>query len=154
MKTLRVLAPFLALGLVLALPTTVPATDIAGPQVVLNGLPLFQAVSSLKATVDLVEYRDGSDPDVVRLLPGPKRFTVCILSRGPVKMLDAELPLADVPDRFTVEVEDGRELSGCLLAEAGRGEPPVRDRLHAARDGAAYRYCLRCEDVTTPVSIP
>lgn len=149
MKYSRAAVPLLALGLALTLPTVAPATDELVGHVMVNGTSLPYAVSFIDATVEVVEFRDGSNPNVVKLIPGAKRYTVCIASRVPVRVFDEELPVADTPDRFTVRVEDGRELSGCVLAGLKQAERPV-ERTRERRIGSLYRYCLRCEDVTLP----
>ena len=39
-------------------------------------------VSALKRTTEVLEYRDGGDPSVIRKLPGRTRFEPIILERG------------------------------------------------------------------------
>ena len=94
----------------------------------------------LRRRAHICEFRSGGDPAIL-LLPGAKRYGVCVVASGPVAALDAELPVADTPDRFTVQVEDGRQFGRCLLTS-----------LKAEGSGNKRRltYCLRCEDVTVP----
>ena len=74
-------------------------------------------------------------------LPGAKRYGVCVVATAPVAVLDAELPLGDTPDRFTVKIEDGREFGRCLLASLKTDGSGNKRRL---------TDCLRCEAVTIP----
>jgi hypothetical protein len=120
---------------------TVAATRAdANTNVALNGTVISKASSTIDSTQDVLELREGGNPNV-RLLPGLKRFGVCVISPGPIAALDAELPLDDTPSRFTVRVEDSREFGQCLLAS-----------LKAEGSGGKRRltYCLRCENVTAP----
>jgi len=64
-----------------------------------------------------------------------------VVATAPVAVLDAELPVADTPDRFTVGIEDGRQFSRCLLASLKTDGSGNKRRL---------TYGLRCENVTTP----
>lgn len=116
-----------------------PSALASGDGVALNGTPIPYATASIDATIEVSEFRDGSDPLVVRLVPGTKRYGVCIKARSPVAALDAELPLSDTPDRFTVRLEDGREFGACVL-ESLKLEPNSTSR-------RGYEYCLRCESV-------
>ena len=105
-----------------------------------NGAIVPKATSTIDSTQDITEFRVGGDP-AIRLLPASKRYGVCVVAPAPVAVLDGELPVADSPDRFTVQVEDGRTFGRCVLAS-----------LKADGSGGKRRftYCLRCEDVTTP----
>jgi hypothetical protein len=117
--------------------------------VAVNGVTLPRALGSVEATIDVTEFRDGNDPTVIRLVAGSKRYSVCVLTPDPVAVFDAELPLAASPDRFTVTVEDGREFSACLVERLEMVErPPARPRNSGPVQ--AYRYWLRCENVTVP----
>jgi hypothetical protein len=60
---------------------------------------------------------------------------------GPVAVVNAELPVGNTPDRFTVGIEDGRESSRCLLGSL---------KTDGSGNGRRLTYCLRCENVTTP----
>lgn len=42
----------------------------------------FSEVSGLESTVDVIEYRNGSDDTTVRKLPGLKKYTNVVLKRG------------------------------------------------------------------------
>ena len=42
----------------------------------------FQECSGLDATTDVVDYREGADPNHVRKLPGLNKFTAVTLKRG------------------------------------------------------------------------
>lgn len=72
----------------------------------------------------MTEFREGGNA-VIRPISGPKRYTVCAVARARMAVLDAELPVAEVPNRFIVKVEDGCERGNCLmesLKTAGAGE--------------------------------
>ena len=125
---------FVAMGIVLMV---VVAAALAG-DVELNGVEVPKAVTLIDVTQDVTEFRSGGDP-AIRLVPGPKRYGVCVSTASRVPALDAELPLADTPDRFTVKSDDGREFGACLLASLKVEAPEAKRR---------YTYCLRCEDVT------
>jgi hypothetical protein len=118
---------------------TVAATR-ADADVAVNGTVVPKASSTIDSTQDVLELREGGNPNI-RLLPGLKRFGVCVISPGPIAALDAELPLDDTPSRFTVRLEDSREFGQCLLAS-----------FKAEGSGGKRRltYCLRCENVTAP----
>jgi hypothetical protein len=128
------MAPVLALGAVLDL-SVACAADVS-----IDGTVVPRASSTVEATQDVTEFRSGGDP-AISLIPGSKRYTVCVITSAPVVVLDAELPLADTPDRFTVGIEDGRQFSRCLLASLKADGSGNKRRL---------TYCLRCENVTTP----
>jgi hypothetical protein len=112
----------------------------ADADIAVNGAVVPKASSSIDSTQDVIEFRDGGNPNIL-LIPGLKRFAVCVIAPAPIAMLDAELPLGVTPSRFTVRVEDGREFGQCLLAN-----------LKAEGSGGKRRlsYCLRCENVTAP----
>jgi phage tail-like protein len=42
----------------------------------------FRSVSGLQCTTEIIEYRDGSDPNVIRLLPGLTRCGPIVLKYG------------------------------------------------------------------------
>jgi hypothetical protein len=145
MRALRILS---LCSVMMVAVVAIASADPKG-KVSLNGKPIPHAISEIDATVEVTEFRDGSDPLNIKLIPGAKRYTVCIVSRSPIAVLDAELPLSDTPDRFGVKVEDGREFSSCLLTslqvEKRQGKrPPEGKNIHS------YDYCLRCENVTVP----
>jgi len=125
-------------GLLIAAATL--AAGRAEAQVAIDGSPVPKASSTIDSTQDVIEFREGGNPNIA-LVPGLKRFAVCVIAPAPIAALDAELPLGDPPTRFTVRVEDGREFGQCLLAN-----------LKAEGAGGKRRltYCLRCENVTTP----
>jgi hypothetical protein len=127
----------LALALCLATPAAAAAATGA---VTLDGTALPKARSTIDARVDITEFRQGGDP-AIRLLPGPKRYTACIVTPAPVSALDAVLPLGAPSPRFRVGVEDGRVFSDCLLASLAGDWHGHKRRL---------TYCLRCENVSTP----
>ena len=133
----------LVIGLIVTVVLAPGALSDGGAGVVLNGTPIPYSTASVDATIEVAEFRDGSDPLVVRLVPGTKRYGVCIASRSPVALLDAELPLSDTPDRFRVRIADGREFGGCVL-ESLKLEP------HST-SWRGYEYCLRCESLTAAV---
>ncbi len=109
----------------------------AAGDVSVNGIDIPRAVSTVESTQEVTEFRAIGQP--IQLVPGAKRYAVCVVAASPVAVLDAELPLPDTPSRFVVKVEDGREFANCLLAS-----------LKAEGAGGKRRlaYCLRCEDVT------
>ena len=117
------------------------ASSRADAQVAVNSVVAPKARSSIDSTQDVLELREGGNPNILLLVPSLKRFGVCVVSPAPIAALDAELPLDDTPSRFTVRVEDSREFGQCLLAS-----------LKAEGSGGKRRltYCLRCENVTAP----
>ena len=149
MKHLRALTTTVVIGFAVTMSSVAPAAEPGAGRVSVNGTPLRHAVSFIDATVEVTEFRDGTNPNVVKLIPGAKRYTVCIVSKEPLKMFDAELPVADTPDRFTLMVEDGREFSSCLLTGLKQLQKP-KGRIHEGRASLLYKYCLRCEDITVP----
>jgi hypothetical protein len=68
----------------------------AAGAVELNGVPIPKAVSTLEASQAIREFLDAGDPSI-RLIPGSRRYNVCIAAPSRIPVLDAELPLADVP---------------------------------------------------------
>lgn len=84
------------------------------PAFEINGIPIPNATSTFEATQEVTEFREDGNP-VIRLISGPKRYTVCAVARAPIAVLDAEVPVADVSNYFVVKVEDGRDLSNCLM---------------------------------------
>jgi len=130
-----------------AMVTSGPAA--AAGQVLVNGMPLPRALASIDASIDVTEFRDGNDPTIVRLIAGSKRYGVCVLTPDPVGVFDAELPVADSADHFAIVVEDGREFSSCLMQSLNMVERP-QGRMRNSEPFQAYKYCLRCENVTVP----
>jgi hypothetical protein len=106
----------------------------------LNGIPIQNANSTFEITREVTEFREGGAPGI-RLIPGLKRYTACVVADAPIAVLDAELPVIDTPSPFTVKVEDGREFSNCLVHSLKTGE---------VEKNRGFTYCLRCEDVTMP----
>ncbi len=117
-----------------------PAIACASDDVVVNGVIVPKAASTVEVTQDLIEFREGGETHP-RLLVGAKRYGVCVVAPAPVAVLDAELPRADAVTRMTVQIEDGRAFAGCLVASLTIDGSGGKRRL---------TYCLRCEDVTTP----
>jgi imidazole glycerol phosphate synthase subunit HisF len=117
-----------------------PSVTRGADDVSINGVAVPKATSTMDGTQDVSEFRAGGDPTIL-LFPGAKRYGVCLVAAAPVAVLDAELPLSDSPDRFTVKTEDGREFSRCLLASLKTDGSGNKRRL---------TYCLRCENVTAP----
>ena len=140
MRLLKLLAIYLTVTVVL---TPGGVAETSGG-VVLNGELIPYSSASVDATIEVSEFRDGNDPLVVRLVPGTKRYGVCIVARGPVALLDAELPIPDSPDRFSVRIEDRREFGSCLLESLKLQRGPFS----TSRPG--YEYCLRCESLALP----
>ena len=85
MRLLKLLAIYLTVTVVL---TPGGVAETSGG-VVLNGALIPHSTASVDATIEVSEFRDGNDPLVVRLVPGTKRYGVCIVARGPVALLDA-----------------------------------------------------------------
>jgi hypothetical protein len=112
----------------------------AGAEVAVDGVAVPKATSTIDSSQDVIEFQEGGGGGVA-LVPGRKRYGVCLVAPAPIAALDAELPLAADVTRFVVTVEDGRQFSQCLLAS-----------LKAEGSGSKRRlsYCLRCENVTTP----
>lgn len=120
--------------------TGVAGSARAADDVSVNGVVIPRASSTVEITQDLVEFREGGDPNP-QVLPGAKRYGVCLATSAPVAVLDAELPRADSATRFIVQIEDGRTFGRCLVASLKTEGSGGKRRLN---------YCLRCEDVTTP----
>jgi len=108
--------------------------------VTIDDTTIAHATSTMSNSIEITEYREGTDNGCPRLLAGCKRYAVCILSPAPIAVLDAEFPQSATATRFSVGVEDGREFSRCLLNTLNTADDAKR----------AYTYCFKCEDVTTP----
>ena len=77
---------------------TAPVVAVLGPllnlsvacaaDVSINGTVVPKATSTVEATQDTTEFRSGGDP-AISLLPGSKRYTVCVIAPAPVAVLDA-----------------------------------------------------------------
>jgi len=116
-------------------------TRVEAQDILVNGIGLTGTHSNLNITIDLIEFRQGDD-SVVRLTTGRKHYGLSLLSRAPIPMFDAELPLSNAhPNQFTVAVEDAREFRRCLV----KG-------LSSSGSDSSYRlaYSLACEDVSPP----
>ena len=114
--------------------------DAAKGGVTVNGTAVPHATSTISTTVDITEFREGGGDRCGRLLSGCKHYAVCVVSPAPVPMLDAVLPQSAAAPSFSVEVEDGREFSQCLLSgltTTNNGRP-------------TFTYCFKCEDVSAP----
>lgn len=50
----------------------------------IDGVPVgtFADMSGLSVEQEVIEFRDGSDPDTTRKLPGPTKFSNLVLKRG------------------------------------------------------------------------
>ena len=105
-----------------------------------NGAVMPKASSTVDITQSLIEFREGGETSP-QVLPGAKRYGVCVTTPSPVAALDAELPRADGATRFIVQIEDGRSFERCLVASLKTEGSAGKRRL---------TYCLRCEDVTVP----
>jgi hypothetical protein len=112
----------------------------AAGDVAINGSVVPKATSAVEFTQDLIDFREGGDPNP-QVLPGAKHYGVCVVTPAPIAVLDAELPRADGATRMTVQIEDGRTFVRCLVASLKTEGAAAKRRL---------TYCLRCEDVTTP----
>ena len=117
---------------------------VGAQEVTVNGIVLQDAQTNLNITIDVIEFREGSDP-VVHLTTGKKHYGVSIVSPTPIRMFDVEFPLAHAtPQHFSVKIEDGREFSRCLVTGLkSSGADPSHHLI----------YALACEDVSQPPSI-
>jgi hypothetical protein len=133
----RAAAPRLVVTSACLLTVACASIPLAGG-VTLNGVPLNNVESRPDVTVGVTEYRDGGS-DIVRVLPGSKRYAVSLVARDAIPVLEAQLPLSATPARFTVVTENGRTFRNCLVAA-----------LSSVDRGLAHRlvYTLRCEDVS------
>ncbi len=127
-----------AIAAVALLLVATPAAFAA--EVAVNGAAVPKAASTVEITQDVIEFREGGETSP-QVIPGAKRYGVCVVTPSPVAVLDAELPRADTVTRFTVQIEDGRAFGRCLVASLKTEGSGGKRRL---------TYCLRCEDVTTP----
>ena len=121
--------------LLLTLGSAARAADVT-----LDGTVVPDASSTMSATVNITEFRDGTEI-CPRLLPGCPKLGVCIASPRPVAGLDGQLVSGAATARFAVGIEDGRVFQSCLLSTLDT----KGGRLHRQ-----YEYCLRCEGVTGP----
>jgi len=130
-------------ALAIALVGTGVRTAVAGAAgtVTLDGMIVPKAMSSINASIDVTEFRDGTGGGCPRLLPGCARAQVCLNSPGLVAPLDAQLDQSNGISqvRFTVGVEDGRQFARCLL---------VKLTVEGAGARRRYVYCLDCEGMT------
>lgn len=127
--------------LAIALATVIIAAPVwASDEVTVNGAVVPRAAATVEITQDLIEFREGGDPNP-QVLAGAKRYGVCLTTPAPVAVLDTELPRADTATRMTIQIEDGRSFGRCLVASLKTEGSAGKRRL---------TYCLRCEDVTTP----
>ena len=125
---------------------TVPAFLLAGAivssgpamAVTINGAIVAAAETRPAITVDVAEYRDGTS-NFARLLPGNKHYALSVVSRDPIAVLDAQLPVDAAPAQFTIGADGGRTYLGCVVAG-----------LSSEGSGGGYRYvyALRCVDVS------
>ncbi len=122
------------------LASAVVSSAAAAGAVIVGGVVVPKASSTVEITQDVIEVREGGDPNPI-LVPGAKRYGVCLVTPAPVAALDAELPRADTVTRMSVQIEDGRTFGQCLVASLKTDGSGGKRRL---------TYCLRCEDVTTP----
>jgi hypothetical protein len=113
------------------------ASPVLAGAVKLNGAPIPNAEALVEATPDLGEQRDSAPADGPAA--GPRRYGVCIVAPAPIAVLDAEEPRRDEPGRYTVTVEDGRQLGNCVVASL------TSDGVGATR---RLSYCFRCETAT------
>ncbi|MEO6025426.1 MAG: hypothetical protein ABIR79_00980 [Candidatus Binatia bacterium] len=125
---------FAALAALFAFPS------VANADVTVNGAVVPKATSAVEITQALIEFREGGETSP-QVLPGAKRYGVCIVTPSPVGVLDTELPHADSATRLSVQIEDGRSFGRCLVASLKTEGSASKRRL---------TYCLRCEDVTVP----
>jgi len=132
---MRATLPVVALFALAATPPVRAAGDVT-----INGGVVPKASSTIDFTQDLIDFREGGDPNP-QVLAGAKHYALCVLTPAPVAVLDAELPRADSATRMTVQIEDGRTFARCLLASLKTDGSGAKRR---------FTYCLRCEDVTTP----
>jgi len=113
---------------------------VAAAAIAVNGAVVPKATSTVDITQTLIEFREGAETSP-QMLPGAKRYGVGVVAPSPIAVLDAELPRADTPTRFSVQIEDGRSFGRCLVASLKTEGSAGKRRL---------TYCLRCEDVTVP----
>jgi hypothetical protein len=119
-----------------------PAPAFGAGSVTLNGVPIPKATSALSIAADVTEYREGGEL-CPRLLKQCPKIGVCLTAPAPVSELDAEVAGAGSATRFTVGIEDGRELVRCLVTSLTADGSGARRR---------WTYCLRCEGSTAPPS--
>ena len=110
---------------------------MAQTPITLNGMVIAGTEARPDITVNIVEYREAGD-NQPRLLPGLKRYGITVVSRDPIALLESQLPVAAVPARFTIGIQNGRTFRNCLVAG-----------LTSEGTAGTYRllYALRCEDV-------
>lgn len=100
-----------------------PATDVRldpfrgfNFRVEIDGLPVaaFMEVSGLTADRDAVDYREGTDPNIVRKLPGLSKVTALVFKRGYIQ----DKSLWDWYQRIMDGNTDRRNGSVILMNEA------------------------------------
>jgi hypothetical protein len=119
-------------------------SETAAQEVTINGLVARGASTTLNITVDVIEYRQGTEANDARvhLTTGKRHFGLAVVSPIPLPQLDTELllpPMAEHP--FSVSSEDGREFTGCLVTglKSGGAETALR-----------FSYALACESMSLP----
>src|SRR5262245_51530686 len=89
--------------------------QVGAQVVVVNGIELPDAQTNLSLTIEVLEVREGTGPDL-HLTTGKKHYGVSIVSSTPIRMFDVEFPLEHAtPHHFRVKVEDEREFNRCLV---------------------------------------
>jgi hypothetical protein len=102
--------------------------------VFLDGRPLA-AHPEIEISAEPKEVRSGAD-GTATLVPGPRRFAVCLVSQARIAPLDPGLLTLDPKiQRHEVRTEEGIGFKGCLVSGL-RTRGPAR--------GRSYTYCLRC----------
>lgn len=113
-------------------------TAVAATGITVNGVLIAGTEARPDVAVNIVEFREGTS-DVVRLIVGTKRYGITIVSRDPIALFDVQLPIAAVPMRFAVAMDNGRTFSNCLVAGLTS---------EGSAGGHRLIYTLRCENVT------
>lgn len=114
---------------------------VEAQEVTINGLHAEGVQSNLAITTDIIEYRQGDDP-AVHITTGKKHYGLSLVSPMPIPMFDTQFPVSSAELlRFTIQVEDGRKFSRCVVTGLkSSGTDPSHQ----------LTYSFVCEDVSTP----
>ena len=79
----------------------------------------FKSVSGLESETEVIEYRDGTDPNIIRKLPGRTKWSNIVLKRG---LTESKDPMSE----WRNDIETGREFKtktgSIVILDDAKGE--------------------------------